>query len=127
MTKFLLPTAALVSTVFLTWTACTEPKQCYSQDSSRKINEKKWHREFSVDTLTNEKIITLSKVNRKKLVVDGRRDYLDFTYLYYKTGQLHKKIIRQGWRSGWGGKGDRIEIIYDTLGQRVSEKITEDH
>ena len=125
----------LITTIFCLW--AFESFGQHSLDSCKICHCKKWHQTFSVDSLTKEKIIIISKQkgngcgynnsNCKTLTVDGRCDYQYIISQYYNSGHLHKKTISKGWASGWGGKGKTTEIIYDTSGKQIKKTRKNDH
>lgn|GEM_PF-4773036 len=104
----------------------------HSLEGCKKCGCRKWHQTISVDSLTKEKIIILSREkgsgcthdsNCKTTTIDARCDYHYITSQYFQNGQLHRKYISKGWSSGWGGRSKTTEILYDSSGKQIRKTI----
>jgi hypothetical protein len=86
---------------------------------------KKFHRSFSVDTMTNEKIIVLSRHRglryRHEHTHDGCGVIITKSFQYYSSGNIHKKYISRS-RGCLPGipKGRVNVVIYSEKGKVIS-------
>ena len=119
---FIILTAFLPTVLF--GQNCVSPKK-HSLDSCKNCNCKKWHREFSVDSLTKEKIIRLKKQKEIPNIsnfdtIEKNHKFHIKEFQYFTDGQIHmKKNIRTTKK----GRGYNLTVkLYDKSGRLTYKK-----
>ncbi|MBK6834740.1 MAG: hypothetical protein IPG89_10875 [Bacteroidetes bacterium] len=105
------------------------PKETiHSLDSCTKCCCKKYHREYSIDTLTQEKIVILIQEKAKHCKCNTSDQFIKYkktTTQYFTTGEIHFIITEKGWYNGFAGDYKRVTQYYDKSGKkekRISAK-----
>lgn len=129
ITKMNLVIPLFIALFFLPFTNLsgqTIKKWNHSIDSCNKCYCPKYHRTISVDTSTNEKIITLRKQRGKSCNCTNSNpkcEYRSVIKQYYNNGSIHSATVKKGWDKGLEGEYKSQTVFYDMKGKKTKKII----